>query len=114
MADRVIQRNDTAANWQKHNPILARGELGVVIDGAKGYKIGDGKTRWNALEYPANPANVTQEKGTSETAVMSQKAVTDAFLEAENRLVDISQEEFDAMQEAGTLDPEKTYYIYEE
>lgn len=27
--------------------------------------------------------------------------------------VDISQEEFDALQESGNLDPSKTYYIYE-
>ena len=27
--------------------------------------------------------------------------------------VDISQEEFDALQESGKLDPSKTYYIYE-
>ena len=114
MADRVIQRNDTAARWKQYNPILAQGEIGIEIDGSKGYKIGDGKTRWNALEYPANPTSVVQNTGTSENAVMSQKAVTDAFLAAKNSLVDISQEEFDAMQEAGTLDPEKTYYIYEE
>lgn len=27
--------------------------------------------------------------------------------------VDISQDEFDALQESGNLDPSKTYYIYE-
>ena len=27
--------------------------------------------------------------------------------------VDISQSEFDALQESGKLDPSKTYYIYE-
>lgn len=53
MADRVIQRNDTAARWQSINPILATGEIGIEIDGAKGYKIGDGKTAWNDLPYPA-------------------------------------------------------------
>ena len=75
MADRVIQRNDTAARWQSINPVLAQGELGIVSDGAKGYKIGDGVTKWNDLEYPANPTSVVQETGNSETAVMSQNAV---------------------------------------
>lgn len=55
MSDKVIQRNDTAANWQRVNPILSQGEIGIVIDGAKGYKIGDGVTHWNDLPYPANP-----------------------------------------------------------
>ena len=79
MADRVIQRNDTAARWQSINPVLAQGELGIVSDGAKGYKIGDGVTAWNSLEYPANPASVVQELGNSETAVISQKAITEEF-----------------------------------
>ena len=79
MADRVIQRNDTTARWQSINPVLAQGELGIVSDGAKGYKIGDGVTAWNNLEYPANPASIVQELGDSETAVISQKGVTDTF-----------------------------------
>lgn len=81
MADRVIQRNDTAANWQQYNPVLAQGEIGIITDGAKGYKIGDGVTRWNDLPFPANPANVVQEAGNSENAVMSQKAVTEKLTE---------------------------------
>jgi hypothetical protein len=71
MADRVLQRRDTAANWTAANPVLMEGELGIVTDGAKGYKIGDGVTPWNALEYPANPTSVVQELGNSEIAVMS-------------------------------------------
>lgn len=80
MADRVIQRNDTAARWQSINPVLAQGELGIVSDGAKGYKIGDGVTAWNNLEYPANPASVVQGVGDSETAVISQKGITDLVI----------------------------------
>lgn len=77
MADRVIQRNDTAARWQSINPVLAQGELGIVSDGAKGYKIGDGVTAWNNLDYPANPASVVQDFGNSETAAISQKTVSE-------------------------------------
>ena len=75
--DRVLQRRDTAANWSTTNPILAEGEIGIITDGAKGYKIGDGVTRWNALEYPANPTNVVGELGDSEVAVMNQNIVTE-------------------------------------
>lgn len=74
--DRVLQRRDTAANWSSTNPILAEGEIGIITDGAKGYKIGDGLTRWNALEYPANPTSVVGGLGDSEVAVINQKAVT--------------------------------------
>lgn len=52
MANRVLQRRDTAANWAAANPILAEGELGIVTD-TKGYKIGDGETHWNDLAYPS-------------------------------------------------------------
>lgn len=88
MADRVIQRNDIAARWQSINPILATGEIGIEIDGAKGYKIGDGKTRWNDLPYPANPASVVQEIGDDENAVMSQKAVTEEIIGIEKESVE--------------------------
>lgn len=86
MADRVIQRNDTAANWQSVNPVLATGEIGIVIDGAKGYKIGDGVTRWNDLPYPANPTNVVQELGDNEYVVISQKGVTNKLSELDSEV----------------------------
>ena len=81
MADRVIQRHDTAARWEQFNPILAQGEIGIITDGAKGYKIGDGVTRWKDLPFPANPANVVHTTGDSESAVMSQKATTEKLTE---------------------------------
>lgn len=80
MADRVLQRRDTAANWAAANPVLMEGELGIITDGAKGYKIGDGVTAWNNLEYPANPTSVVQELGEDENAVISQKVVSDNLL----------------------------------
>lgn len=85
--DRVLQRRDTAANWSTTNPILAEGEIGIITDGAKGYKIGDGVTRWNALEYPANPTNVVGELGDSEVAVINQKTVTDSLVQLEANTV---------------------------
>lgn len=95
MADRVIQRNDTSARWKEVNPVLAMGEIGIETDGAKGYKIGDGVTRWNDLAYPANPTSVVQEGGTSETAVMSQKAVTEKIGEIGSKVKNISKEHID-------------------
>lgn len=82
--DRVLQRRDTAANWSSTNPILAEGELGIITDGAKGYKIGDGLTRWNALEFPANPTSVVGELGDSEVAVINQKGVTNLLSFSKN------------------------------
>lgn len=118
MADRVIQRHDTAARWQSINPVLAEGELGIVIDGAKGYKIGDGVTAWNNLEYPANPTSVVQELGNDENAVISQKTVSTYFdkIEAENNtnmLIsgDIIYEMGTALTTKGTLVVVGNYFV---
>ena len=109
MADRVIQRNDTAARWQSINPILATGEIGIEIDGAKGYKIGDGVTRWNDLPYPANPTNVVQDLGNNENAVPSQKLVTEKLTELGSEVDNIN----DALREVETR-PEATQSEYVE
>jgi hypothetical protein len=47
---RMVQRNDTAANWTTTNPVLLKGEMGVEIDTAK-VKFGDGVSTWTALGY---------------------------------------------------------------
>lgn len=87
--DRVQFRRDTAANWQTHNPVLMEGELGIITDGAKGYKIGDGVTAWKDLDYPANPTQVVQELGSNENVVISQKVITDKFSELESRITNL-------------------------
>lgn len=51
---RRAERRDTATGWSTANPILAAGEIGVVSD-LNTFKIGDGETAWNDLDYPANP-----------------------------------------------------------
>ena len=43
-------REDTAANFQLSDPILALGEIGVETDTGKS-KIGNGVTSWNLLQY---------------------------------------------------------------
>jgi hypothetical protein len=50
MATRLKARRDTAANWVTANPVLGLGEFGWESD-AKGMKLGDGTTAWNALPY---------------------------------------------------------------
>lgn len=51
---KIQLRHDTAENWEAQNPILLAGEVGVII-GAAGekarFKIGDGVTAWNDLEF---------------------------------------------------------------
>ena len=44
-------RNDTEANWQQANPILLKGEPAYTTDKNNRYKIGDGTSHWDELEY---------------------------------------------------------------
>lgn len=48
--DRILLRNDSKIAWEKENPILAQGELGLEND-THLLKVGDGKTAWNELNY---------------------------------------------------------------
>ncbi len=50
MAIKIQLRRDLAQNWATQNPILAQGEVGWEI-GTSNYKIGDGVTAWNSLNY---------------------------------------------------------------
>lgn len=50
MADRLLLRRDTSANWSANNPILGTGEPGYETD-TKRLKFGDGLTPWQSLPY---------------------------------------------------------------
>lgn len=52
-------RRDTASRWARLNPILAEGEPGLETNTGR-LKIGDGSTRWLALEYflPFDPEDL--------------------------------------------------------
>lgn len=52
MAQKILLRGDTAANWTTANPILAARELAIETD-TDLYKIGNGVTAWNDLPYKA-------------------------------------------------------------
>ena len=53
MVIRLQVRHDTKANWEKFNPVLASGELGVETDNVNGQriKIGDGNHAWADLSF---------------------------------------------------------------
>lgn len=54
VAQRMWQRRDTAANWTAKNPTLAAGEIGVQLGATANdikFKIGDGATPWNTLNF---------------------------------------------------------------
>lgn len=53
MADRIMLRRDTAANWNTANPVLMEGELGIENDTNK-MKIGNGTSAWESLPYVPN------------------------------------------------------------
>ena len=107
--DRVLQRRDTAANWSSANPVLAEGELGIITD-TKGYKIGDGSTAWNDLEYPANPTQIVEALRSSSSVVISQKKVTEELNTKANKIISQSIEGASVIQE---LQP-NTYYVFGE
>ena len=48
------QRRDTASNWTTNNTVLLAGEWGIESD-TKKFKIGDGTTAWQALDYVPIP-----------------------------------------------------------
>lgn len=58
-------RRDTAANWTAANSTLADGEFGVETDTSY-FKLGDGATAWNALDYvPRIAAQIPYSNGVS-------------------------------------------------
>ena len=76
MATKIQMRRDTAANWQKANPVLMEGEMGLVLDDPQLYKVGDGVHAWNDIPMHGFNGNISQTTGSNENAVMSQKIVS--------------------------------------
>ena len=63
MAVKIQFRRDTAINWQNANPVLSQGELGLDITNNR-FKLGDGSTAWNDLDYTIDLAYDFQPDGT--------------------------------------------------
>ena len=61
MADIMKMRRDTNANWSNANPVLSEGELGFETD-TKRFKLGDGVTAWNNLNYYDKLIHLTQDE----------------------------------------------------
>ncbi len=62
---RFKYRSDTKENWEKENPVLLSGEIGVVTDGTETEKVkwGDGVTPWNSLGWWKGEKGETGETG---------------------------------------------------
>lgn len=56
---RIQLRRGSAAQWTSSNPILSSGEIGLELD-TKNFKIGDGITYWNNLDYVINPITIAE------------------------------------------------------
>ena len=79
--------------------------LGTVFRQGQTLKADDLNLMVNAINDNDKTANAAKQ-----TAENNSRAI-DIL---RNREVDISESEFEALQEAGQLDPNKTYFIYEE
>lgn len=82
---RITIKNDTAANWNTNNPVLMKGEVGIVIDSSSPvkFKVGDGVTAWNALA-DGQPTTLAQLSGDA-----THRTVTDAQIAAWNKGTDL-------------------------
>lgn len=78
MADLIQFRRDTAERWQASNPILAEGELGLILDGSNQWKIGDGIRHWNDLPLGLSnyDGNIFDKLGYDFEGVISQGGIT--------------------------------------
>lgn len=86
------QRRDTKANWESINPVLLDGELGIVSDDPNLYKVGNGSNAWNDLPFRGFDGTLVHHTGTSATAVMSQKAVTESLTALQESVTEKTQE----------------------
>lgn len=64
LKSRIKQKIDTIENWEEKNPILLNGEIGFVSNGnlTGQFKIGNGISKWNELNYSFNEINLVNIK----------------------------------------------------
>ena len=110
----TIQKRDTAANWTNHNPVLLNGEL-ILVDTAEGQlrvKIGDGRRTYTQLPFmdEALRALITEVDNNNSKVVLKDliNNAEDEVLEILN-IIRLSQEEYNSLAAAGTLDPKAIY-----
>lgn len=86
MADKIQFRRDYKEKWERHNPILLEGEIGLVLDDSNLYKMGDGERAWVNLPYRGFDGTLVSIKGESINSAMSQKGVTDGLNELDLKI----------------------------
>lgn len=54
---KIQHRNDITANWNTHNPVLLKGEIGIEFQPGNtvAWKVGDGARTWTQLPYTSGP-----------------------------------------------------------
>lgn len=77
VAAKFIYRKATAAEWTASNPILANGEPGYVTD-SKQFKIGDGVTAFDSLQFYPNATALNAAVTTANAASVSAAAALTA------------------------------------
>ena len=77
-------REDTLENWEAKNPVLEKGEPGIVRDGQNGewLKIGDGVTPWNKLDYKRGPQGNVDDVSVIEAKAATAQETADKALNA--------------------------------
>ena len=110
----TIQKRDTAVNWTNHNPVLLNGEL-ILVDTAEGQlrvKIGDGIKTYTQLPFmdEALRTLITDVDNNNSKVVLKDliNNAEDEVLEILN-IIRLSQEEYNSLAAAGTLDPKAIY-----
>ena len=111
---RIALKRDTSANWTNHNPVLLNGEL-ILVDTAEGQlrvKIGDGIKTYTQLPFTdeALRALITEVDNNNSKVVLKDliNNAEDEVLEILN-IIRLSQEEYNSLAAAGTLDPKAIY-----
>lgn len=97
---RIRNVKDSTENWEKANPILLDGEIGIEVmeDGSIAVKIGDGTTAWKLLDYVTK---TIAEADAELAALLSQVETGDAALQAQidNIVIETSGEGGDVTAE---------------
>ena len=82
---RIIIRNATESEWTSANPVLMKGEIGIVSDKSPvAFKVGDGAKAWAELAYAYNLAEIlsqVDEKIEAAVGDLHQTAVYEAEVE---------------------------------
>lgn len=114
MAVRIQWRRGEASEWSGVNPILASGEVGFETDSLK-FKVGDGETRWNDLDYYATGTITGVVAGTGlvgggysgiVTLALDGTAITTDFMAAKGDLITALGDNLPTLLPVGTTDTE--------